>query len=55
MKGKPTAIIAETTKGFGGGALMENQVAWHHKVPGQEEYELIKKELQRRKEEAGHE
>lgn len=55
VKGKPTAIIAETTKGFGGGALMENQVAWHHKVPGQEEYEQIKTELQRRKEEARYE
>lgn len=55
VKGKPTAIIAETTKGFGGGTLMENQVAWHHKVPGQEEYEQIKIELQRRKEAAGHE
>ena len=55
VKGKPTALLAETIKGFGGGALMENQAAWHHKVPGPEEYEQIKNELQRRKGAVQHE
>ena len=31
-KGKPTVIIANTTKGKGV-SFIENQVAWHHKVP----------------------
>lgn len=54
-KGRPTAVIANTVKGFGGGALMENQAGWHHKVPTQEEYEEIKQELEKRKEAALHE
>lgn len=51
-KGMPTCIIANTTKGFGGGEIMENNAAWHHKVPTDEQYEIIKKELIRRKEAA---
>lgn len=54
-KGRPTAVIANTVKGFGGGSLMENQAAWHHKIPTAEEYEVITAELARRKEEALHE
>lgn len=54
-KAKPTAIIANTVKGFGGGEIMENKAAWHHKVPTAEEYETIKAELLRRKEAALHE
>jgi transketolase len=54
-KDRPTAIIANTVKGFGGGKIMENQVNWHHKVPTSEEYEQISRELDRRKEEALHE
>jgi transketolase len=53
--GRPTCIIANTTKGFGGGAVMENKAAWHHKVPTEEEYQMIRKELERRKEAALHE
>ena len=49
-KGKPTAIIAETIKGFGGGEIMENKANWHHKVPTAEEYRIIKEELQKRME-----
>lgn len=41
---KPTVIICNTTKGFGV-SFMENQKAWHHKVPTDEQYELAKKEL----------
>lgn len=52
---RPTCIIANTVKGYGGGEVMENKAAWHHHVPTQEEYELIVKELERRKEELNHE
>lgn len=54
-KGKPTAIIAETIKGFGGGKIMENKANWHHKVPTAEEYQIIKEELQKRMEAAQYE
>lgn len=54
-KEKPTCIIANTVKGFGGGEMMENKAAWHHKVPSQEEYETIRAELNRRREAALHE
>lgn len=54
-KGCPTAVIANTVKGFGGGSLMENKAPWHHKVPTAEEYETIAAELERRREEALHE
>ena len=47
-KGKPTVIIADTTKGYGV-SFIENQVGWHHRVPPDAEYaqameELTKKE-----------
>ncbi len=48
-KGKPTFIIANTTKGCGS-AVMENKAAWHHHVPTQEEYEQIIKDFAERKE-----
>jgi Transketolase, N-terminal subunit len=44
VKGKPTAIIAKTVKGKGV-SFMENQAAWHHKVPTAEQYEQAKAEL----------
>ena len=43
-KGKPTAIIAKTTKGKGI-SFMENQVGWHGKAPNDEEYEKAMAEL----------
>ncbi|WP_026494823.1 transketolase [Butyrivibrio sp. WCD3002] len=43
-KGKPTCIIANTTKGKGS-AVMENKASWHHHVPTAEEYEQIMKDL----------
>ena len=49
-KGRPTVIIANTTKGFGGGELIENKAGWHHKVPTDEEYQIIKAELEQRRE-----
>lgn len=41
---RPMAIIAETIKGFGC-KLMENNPAWHHRVPTAEELPQILKEL----------
>ena len=52
---KPTCIIANTVKGFGGGEIMENKAAWHHKVPSDDEYAAISAELKRRREAAAHE
>jgi transketolase len=43
-KGKPSVIIAHTTKGKGV-SFMENQLKWHHGVPSNEEYELALQEL----------
>ena len=51
MKGQPTAIIADTTKGYGS-AVMENKANWHHKVPAQEEYQQIMADFEARKEAA---
>lgn len=48
-KGKPTVIIANTTKGCGV-SFIENKVAWHHKVPTNEQFEQAIKELDERKE-----
>jgi transketolase len=55
VKGMPTCIIANTIKGVGGGEIMENKAPWHHKVPNDEEYNIIIAELDRRREEALHE
>ena len=43
-KGKPTVIIANTTKGCGV-SFMENQAGWHHRVPTDEEFAQGMKEL----------
>ncbi|MBR3275860.1 MAG: transketolase [Eubacterium sp.] len=45
---RPTCIIAHTVKGSGGGELMENKAAWHHKLPSQAEYEEISAGLDRK-------
>ena len=44
VKGKPTMLIANTVKGCGS-SVMENKAAWHHKVPSEEEYVQIKRDL----------
>lgn len=44
IKGKPTAIIANTIKGKGV-SFMENQAGWHGKAPNDEEYKQAMKEL----------
>ena len=43
-KGRPTLIVANTTKGKGS-PVMENKAGWHHHVPSAEEYEQIMKDL----------
>lgn len=48
VKGKPTVIIANTTKGCGV-SFMENKAGWHHRVPTDEEYELGMRELEQRR------
>lgn len=44
VKGKPSVLIANTVKGKGS-PLMENKASWHHKVPTEEEYAAIMKDL----------
>ncbi len=46
IKGKPTAIIAKTTKGKGV-SFMENQAGWHGKAPNEDEYKQAIKELKK--------
>lgn len=46
--GKPTVIIANTTKGYGS-AVMENNVGWHHHLPTAEECERIKTDFAERR------
>jgi len=43
-KGKPTVIIANTTKGKGV-SFMENQAGWHGKAPNKEQLDLALKEM----------
>lgn len=50
-KGRPTMIIADTTKGYGV-SFMENNAAWHHRVPTEQEYLQATEELKQRKEQA---
>ncbi len=45
-KGRPTAIIAKTTKGKGV-SFMENQVAWHGVAPNDEQYKVAMEDLER--------
>lgn len=54
VKGAPTVIIANTIKGYGS-SVMENKAGWHHKVPNEEEYAQIMKDLEEGKEAALHE
>ena len=45
-EGKPTCIIAKTTKGKGM-APAENQAGWHHKTPTAEQFEAMKADLEK--------
>ena len=49
VKGKPSVLIANTVKGKRS-PVMENKVYWHHKVPLDEEYAQIMKDLKAREE-----
>lgn len=49
-KGKPTVIIANTTKGFGS-PVMENKASWHHHLPNAEEYAQISADIKAHEEE----
>ncbi len=51
VKGAPVLVVANTIKGYGV-SFIENKAVWHHRVPGAEEYEAAKKELQVRREAA---
>lgn len=53
VKGKPTVIISNSTKGYGS-PVMANKAGWHHKVPSAEEYEQIKADFVKGKEAAVH-
>ena len=44
MKGKPTCIVAKTTKGKGV-SFMEDQAGWHGKAPNADELAIALKEL----------
>lgn len=48
-QGKPTAVIANTVKGFGS-EVMENKASWHHHVPSGEEYDQIMRDFTERRE-----
>ena len=48
VKGKPTVIILNTTKGCGV-SFMENSAPWHHKVMNDEQYSQALAELEERK------
>ena len=43
-RGKPSLIIAHTTKGKGV-SFMENELKWHHGVPNKEQHEQAQQEL----------
>ncbi|MFV0364850.1 MAG: transketolase [Suipraeoptans sp.] len=45
-KGKPTAIIAKTTKGKGV-SFMENKAEWHGTAPNDEQFEVAMKDLEK--------
>lgn len=45
----PTCIIANTIKGYGS-SIMENKASWHHHLPDEEEYKIIIKEFEDRRE-----
>jgi len=52
VPGTPHLVVAKTTKGKGV-SFMENNPAWHHRLPTAEEYQRARRELERRLEEVG--
>ncbi len=53
-KGKPTAIIAKSTKGKGV-SFMENNAGWHGMAPNEEQYNVAISDLNKKLEELGAE
>lgn len=51
QNGKPSVILAHTTKGCGV-SFMENQPGWHHRVPTEQEYKQAMIELSAKEAEA---
>jgi len=51
--GKPNLVIANTTKGKGI-SFIENNAAWHHKVPNEQQYKDAISELDKMMEELNH-
>lgn len=49
VKDIPTVILAKTIKGYGS-KVMENNAGWHHRVPTNDEYIEIMRELDEREE-----
>ena len=49
MKGKPTVVIANTTKGCGV-SFMESQAGWHHRIPDELQYLQAVRELKEKEE-----
>ena len=45
VKGKPTVVLAKTTKGKGV-SFMENNAGWHGKAPNDEQMETARAELE---------
>lgn len=43
--GRPKVIVADTVKGYGCEMLIENQYAWHHRCPSEEELEILMEQL----------
>jgi transketolase len=52
VKGKPTVLVARTTKGKGVG-FMENKAGWHGKAPNDEQYAEAVGEILRKYHELG--
>ena len=51
--GSPQLVVAHTTKGKGV-SFIENNAAWHHRVPSADEYEKAMTELNAKLEEVGN-
>ena len=48
QKGRPTVVIANTTKGCGVSRSWRIRRAWHHRVPTADEYQAAVRELEER-------
>jgi len=53
LKGRPTLVLANTTKGCGV-SFIENRANWHHKVPTEAELTVALEELDQKIQKGGH-